>query len=295
MSSYPTGIKGELQANELFKALVGESNAELPNIDLFGESLSLPWEEGSEVLKPVKPLDVGELMKVFHAITGGMSKEIHKEYEAGRITGAKYADTFLVLLQYAIEGAVQFSLGKDAAFWQAAKTQADAINSSNQIENTRMQTMLHRATYALTKLKLAAEDSAFGTSEYSRKELLPTQKILLQEQIESQRAQTTGLRSDGDPISGVLGAQIDLYKEQKESYVKSSQINAAKIFSDLWVAQKMADPGTIPAAPFSTSPGDAQNPTQENPYNFAAMFLKIRKMTGAPAWDPNATGMPIDD
>jgi hypothetical protein len=232
----------EIQANALFEALVGAANAELPEIDLFDATHSVPWDEHSDVLARVEKLDVQNLISSFDAIMAGVGTQLKQEHDAGRITGAKYADVFLALVQGSLQSAVQFELGKDQAFWMAAKTQADAITSQNQNENIRLQAMLQRANYALTKLKLASEDSAFGSSEYQREYLLVAQKGMVDEQKEAQRAQTANNRSDGNAVTGLLGKQMELYDQQKKSYIEDIKIKASKIFADLWVTQKtMAD------------------------------------------------------
>lgn len=46
-----------------------------------------------------------------------------------------------------------------------------------------------RSNYALTKLRLAKEDTEFASAKYNL-EILPTQKLNLQEQAEAQRGQT---------------------------------------------------------------------------------------------------------
>jgi hypothetical protein len=233
-----TGIGSEVQANFLFEALVGAKNATLPDIDLFDAAHSLPWDANSPIFAPVEKISITELMAQFHTMMGGVAEELVKEHNAQRITGAKYADTYLAMTQVALQGAIQFALGKDQAFWMAAKTQADAIASHNQNEVIRLQAMLSRANYALTKLKLSSEDSAFGASEYQRLSMLPAQKSMVDEQKEAQRAQTSDSRSDDLFVGGLMKRQMDLYTQQKQSYIEDTKIKATKIFSDLWVTQK---------------------------------------------------------
>jgi hypothetical protein len=244
MSSH-TAIGSELDADYLFKALVGEVNATLPNLDLFDETHTVPWDKNSEILKPVEKVGIDEVVSEFHALMGGVGAELQKEYDAGRITGAKYADTFLALTQGALQGAVQFALGKDQAFWMSAKTQADAIAANNANELARLQAMLSRANYALTKLKLATEDSTFGSSEYTRLTMLPAQKVMVDEQMEGQRAQTSDTRSDETTVAGILGSQKALYDQQKQNFIDDTKIKATRVFSDLWTTQyTMNDGGT---------------------------------------------------
>lgn len=237
--SVPTNIQGEVQANALFSALVGSGNVTLPTVDLFDEAHSVPWDDQSEVLQPPKQLTTDMLVSTFETVNTATAKLLKAEFDAGRITGAKYADLYMAMLQSSMQTALQFVLNKDMSFFSAAKMQADAIAANNQNETMRLQAMLGRANYALTKMKLATEDSAFGVSEYQRETLLPAQLALVNEQKEAQRAQTLGTRSDGTtPVAGLLGKQVALYEQQKQSYIEDIKIKASKIFADLWTIQK---------------------------------------------------------
>lgn len=73
--------------------------------------------------------------------------------------------------------------------------------------------------------------------------ILPTQNKLLMEQAETQRAQTLDIRSDGANVGGVLQKQKDLYAQQTSSYLRDSEIKAAKLFTDAWITQKTIDEG----------------------------------------------------
>ena len=271
VETYPEGVGGENLANQLFIDLVGAANAVLPNIDLFDATHTIPWDENSAVLQPVEKVTIEELMAQFNAMMTGFRTHLELEFQNGRITGAKYAEVYVALTQTAMTSAVQFALGKDQAFWMAAKTQADAITAQNQNEAMRVETMLKRANYALTKLKLSTEDSQFGQSEYQRKDILPAQKQVLIEQGEAQRAQTLDTRADGQArtavngvLPGMLGIQKALYAQQITTFKEDVRLKAAKIFSDLWLAQKSVDEGTTPSR-FFEPPSAIPAPTPEDP------------------------------
>lgn len=217
------GVGSEILANRLFTSLVGELNATLPDVNLFGPTHSIPWDVNSEVFKPVEKVSIEGLVGYFDALMCAFKGPLQQEYDRNRITGAEYSKTYIALTQSAMASAVQFALGRDQAFWLAAKTQADAITSQNQNELARIQAMLGRANYALTKLKLATEDSQFGTSELQRTEVLPSQILMVQEQTklateqtETAHAQTQDNRlSDGLPVAGIIGGQKLLTTEQR--------------------------------------------------------------------------------
>ena len=64
------------------------------------------------------------------------------------------------------------------------------------------------------------------------------QRALLVEQTESQRAQTLNTRTDSLPVNGILGAQRDLYIEQKEAYLTDAKTKIVKMGLDTWTTRK---------------------------------------------------------
>lgn len=57
---------------------------------------------------------------------------------------------------------------------------------------------------------------------------------LIKEQMETQRANTQGTRTDGATVVGAVGKQIALQDQQIESYKKDIEIKIAKIYADAW-------------------------------------------------------------
>lgn len=80
---------------------------------------------------------------------------------------------------------------------------------------------------------------------------------LVQEQMESQRSQTTDFRSDGLPVTGLTGKQKALYEQQITSYKRDAEVKAAKLFTDAWITQKTIDEGLSP-------PGNFANPSLDS-------------------------------
>lgn len=269
----PPGTGSDQLANNLFIALVGQLNSQLPDIDLFDAAHTIPWDETSDVLKPVTKLEISELVSYFKSLMGGFKDPLQEEFDKGRITGAEYSRTYIALSTTAMQSAVQFALGKDQAFWMAAKTQADAITAANQNELARQQAMLARAQYALTKLQLAATDSGFGSSEYNRVNVLPAQldltlaqTLMTQEQAEAQRAQTSDYRTDVTAVTGLIGKQKDLYAQQKQSYIDDAKTKAAKIFADLWITEVTVNDATA-------------NPVSDT--DFTDVYSTMKTLSGA--------------
>lgn len=81
-------------------------------------------------------------------------------------------------------------------------------------------------------------DKANSIADYNLASLLPAQLTLVKEQGEVQRAQTMDTRSDTiTSIAGSVKSQKDLYAQQVTSYKRSSEINAAKLFTDTFTAE----------------------------------------------------------
>lgn len=97
------------------------------------------------------------------------------------------------------------------------------------------------AQVALTKDQDVGVTIQNDTARYSLANVVPSQWALLKEQVESQIAQTKGTRSDGTPLSGLMGAQIALYDQQEVSYKRDAESKGLKLMLDPWAVAKSAD------------------------------------------------------
>jgi len=228
----------------------------------------------------------------YDAIMASQAAHLKDEFNQGRITGAEYTKAYIALAQAAAGQAIQFLLGKDQAYWASVIAQGQALTARVQLETAKAQLAIalievnnQRATFALNKIRLATEDAQYGVVKYtlstklpaevamiaSQKlnvekttevaaynltSLMPAQLILIKEQGEVQRAQTKDTRADGSAVAGSVKSQKDLYAQQVISYQRSSQINAAKVWVDSWVADSaLQDSPTVPTGFTSTNIG----------------------------------------
>lgn len=210
----PTGVSSELLANPMFEALVGADNANLPYVNIWDAAHDVVWPPGGPMFTPPTPITTAELVACYDALKTKLQETLDAQTDAQRITNADYAKTLVGMSQVALQGAIQFLLGKDQAYFLALKTQADAMTARMQNERLRMEVMLLRAQFAATKLSLAVSDSQFGVSELQRTGVLPAQVLLTNEQYEAARGQTLGTRSDTTAIGGLIGGQISLVSKQ---------------------------------------------------------------------------------
>lgn len=110
-----------------------------------------------------------------------------------------------------------------------------------------------------------------GLMKYE-KDLKAAQAKLVGEQYESQRGQTTDTRSpDGlNPnanITGILGAQRDLYKKQIWSYGRDAESKLAKMVLDTWTARKTLDDAVEPPVSITGPSGADQTSNIDNIVN----------------------------
>ena len=111
--------------------------------------------------------------------------------------------------------------------------------------------------------QLAGQVIGNSTATYNLSTTLPQQLALLEgqeamikEQTESQRAQTSETRTDGQAVRGVLGKQKDLYTQQITSYQRDAEVKAGKLFTDAWITMKSIDEGLLPPNGFTNASVD---------------------------------------
>jgi hypothetical protein len=243
----------DTNANSLYATLTSGVSFTLPTPDLSASQFQLPIT--AAINADILHLANSDLTSgvqggagTFDVLMKGVKAQLEGEYKAGRITGAEYTKAYIALTEQAIQGSIQFLLGRDQAYWQAVVAQTQAITARTQAETAKAQLALARyqaeaakADYALTKLKLATEGMQYDTLNYTLSNILPAQKLLLGEQMEAQRAQSTDMRSDGATVGGLLGKQKALYEQQILSYRQDAMTKGAKIFSDAWTVLRTTD------------------------------------------------------
>jgi hypothetical protein len=255
----------DLVANALATSLLQGKDFTLPEIDFSGDDFQIPDTTGNPLFQDLKGLSLEDLTTrqvggagVFDGLMESIKNHLKEEYSANRITGAEYSKVYIAMVQGAMATSVQFLLGKDQAYWQAALIQAQAkqaevalIQARVELIAAKLMTYMRQyealtaeATYALTKLKIATEDQQYCQLK-AQTDVLIEQKALIQEQTEVQRSQTLDTRRDGDAVVGSVGKQKDLLTQQITSYQRDAEVKAAKMFVDAWITQKTIDEGLL--------------------------------------------------
>lgn len=257
----------EVEANRLLDELTKGVDFTIPDIDMTGPEWDIPGGNDSPIFKDIEPITNESLTTrvpggsgVFDALMESSSKHLKQEFKEGRITGGEYTKAYIATLEACMGNAVQFLLGRDTTFWQAAAAQIGAVTARVQLAAAKAsyvmakaQALTAKADFGLTKLKLATESESYCAALFNVNYILPQQKLLMVEQTEAQRAQTLDTRTDGADVTGSIGKQKALYAQQITSYQRDAEVKAAKLFTDAWITQKTIDEGLVPPNGFTNN------------------------------------------
>lgn len=192
---------------------------------------------------------------VFDTLMRASAAHCQQEFERNRIKGQDYAQVYLTAMQYTLQTATQFLLGKDKAYLEAQlieaqvkiaeqqllqeqqkveliaaqvlKTKQETTNLVQELENLKAQECLLKAQYDLTmvqKLQTTAQTS------------------LVQQKIATEKAQTV---ETGVDDNSVIGRQKLLYKAQTDGFQRDAEQKAAKALIDTWNVRRTTDDGTV--------------------------------------------------
>lgn len=277
------------EALNLLSTITAGVSFDIPVIDLSLDIYKLPGDETAEFYQPVTRVPFSQITDgniegpgIFDLMMKAGKAHLIEEFENNRITGAQYTEAYIALIQTAMDRATSFILARESTFWQAQTGQIEAITKRAVLEQERLRTAQAaidannaKAAYSKTVLSLANEALAYDQGQYQLSTILPKnalildaqkakldeeilivpkQGVLLDEQLETARAQTLDTRTDGVTlVSGVVGRQKNLFDQQITSYQRSDETKAAKILGDTWITQKTIDEGLLAPTAFTNA------------------------------------------
>ena len=236
----------------LFRNLILGEDFSIPDVDFSDPKWSLPASLENALQSDVKSVDLEDLTErrvggdgSVDALMEFASAHLKEEFEKGRITGAEYTKAYTSIMTAAMQTGLQFLLQRDAVRWAGITAQIQALATRVNLETAKAQFIAAKASVRSTEAQYANQviDLSIKDSNY----------CLIQEQTEAARAQTLETRTDGSPVRGSVGKQKDLYTQQITSYQRSSEINAAQMFKDAWIAHKSIDEGIDTPASFNAN------------------------------------------
>ncbi|WIC41532.1 putative tail protein [Salmonella phage SP154] len=178
---------------------------------------------------------------IFDELMTAANAHLSAQWDMERITGTQYAEVYLGQLTAVLQQAVTFLIEKD-------KTYLNNLLINAQIELANKQIEL-----ADKELEKADKEIELLDKQIELQEL---NKELIAQKVKTEKAQISDT-VDGVPVTGIIGAQIALYKQQKDGFIRDAEQKALKIISDTWITRKTVDDGTPLPTGFDTTAVDA--------------------------------------
>lgn len=166
---------------------------------------------------------------IFDELMTAANAHLDSQFKNERITGTQYAEVYLGQLQAVLANAVQFLIERD---------------------KTYLNNLLINAQIELANKQLEQADKQLELLE-KQIELQQAQSDLARQKIKTEIAQISDT-VDGVAVSGVIGAQVALYKQQRESFLRDAEQKSLKILADTWITRKTIDDGVEVPVNFDT-------------------------------------------
>ena len=178
---------------------------------------------------------------IFDELMTAANAHLSAQWDNERITGTQYAEVYLGQLTAVLQQAVTFLIERDKTYLNNLLVQAQIDLANKQIE------------LADKELKKADKEIELLDKQIQLQEL---NKELIAQKVKTEKAQIADT-VDGVPVTGIIGAQIALYKQQKDGFIRDAEQKALKIISDTWITRKTVDDGTPLPTGFDTAAVDA--------------------------------------
>lgn len=173
---------------------------------------------------------------IFDELMTAANAHLDSQFKNERITGTQYAEVYLGQLQAVLANAVQFLIERDKTYLNNLLINAQIELANKQVELAEKQ--LEQADKQLELLEKQIE-------------LQQAQADLARQKIKTEIAQIADT-VDGVAVSGVIGAQVALYKQQRESFLRDAEQKSLKILADTWITRKTIDDGVEVPVNFDT-------------------------------------------
>lgn len=173
---------------------------------------------------------------IFDELMTAANAHLDGQFKNERITGTQYAEVYLGQLQAVLANAVQFLIERDKTYLNNLLINAQIELANKQVELAEKQ--LEQADKQLELLEKQIE-------------LQQAQSDLARQKIKTEIAQIADA-VDGVAVGGVIGAQVALYKQQRESFLRDAEQKSLKILADTWITRKTIDDGVEVPVNFDT-------------------------------------------
>ena len=173
---------------------------------------------------------------IFDELMTAANAHLDSQFKNERITGTQYAEVYLGQLQAVLANAVQFLIERDKTYLNNL-----LINAQIELANKQAELAEKQIEQADKQLELLEKQI----------ELQQAQSDLARQKIKTEIAQIADTVG-GVAVSGVIGAQVALYKQQRESFLRDAEQKSLKILADTWITRKTIDEGVEVPVNFDT-------------------------------------------
>lgn len=213
---------------------------------------------------------------IFDELMTAANAHLTYQWEQDRITGSSYAEVYLGQLTAVLGQAVLFLTERDKTYLnnllvqaqikladaQVALAAQDLLNKQQELLNAQKQMELMEQQIQLAEKQVELADKELLVKD-KEMQLLDKQIAvqeatadLTRQKIKTEMAQISD-SVDGVSVTGILGAQIALYKQQRDGFLRDAEQKALKIVADTWITRKTVDDGTPLPTGFDTNAVDA--------------------------------------
>lgn len=270
-------------SEKLYYNLTKSDNFNLDNLNINPDDFNLPDGLLDKIINYKVSATLEEVTTkdpdgsgAFDTFMTAISKHLEREFSQGRIVGADYSNAYIAAMQMALQQAVEFVLKKDQVYITTTTAQLAAIDAALGIVKSKValvtaqiQAYIAQTQYAGEKLKLSNLHETYITliAQYNKLceevnvqkaqtsgtrtdnatvagsigaqiQMINEQIKLVREQVESARAQTLDTRTDGATVKGQIGKQKDVASQQIIAFKQKAGIDAANIASNAWITSK---------------------------------------------------------
>lgn len=213
---------------------------------------------------------------IFDELMTAANAHLTYQWEQDRITGSSYAEVYLGQLTAVLGQAVLFLTERDKTYLnnllvqaqikladaQVALAEQELLNKQQELLNAQKQMELMEQQIQLAEKQVELADKELLVKD-KEMQLLDKQIAvqeasadLTRQKIKTEMAQISD-SVDGVSVTGILGAQIALYKQQRDGFLRDAEQKALKIVADTWITRKTVDDGTPLPTGFDTAAVDA--------------------------------------
>lgn len=178
---------------------------------------------------------------IFDELMTAANAHLTYQWEQDRITGSSYAEVYLGQLTAVLGQAVLFLTERDKTYLNNLLVQAQIKLAEKQVELADKELLVKDKEMQLLDKQIAVQEA---TADLTR------------QKIKTEMAQIAD-SVDGVAVTGILGAQIALYKQQRDGFLRDAEQKALKIVADTWITRKTVDDGTPLPTGFDTAAVDA--------------------------------------